>query len=154
MKPNNKKETPLVFYPTFCETIRPEANGQFTYIGVFQSSISVDVFPYEFHQFSVAIAVIGTPDQLAGDVKISVCVDDRIVGGASIDGSAEGLTPNEDGLVFCNFHIIGNELIVHKPSSITANITINGVTYVSPNSVRLRKSGAKPSAQKGRAGTR
>lgn len=138
METNKPQSSPPHFHPTFCESIRAESSGQFTYVGVFQSEIAVPAFPFCFPQFSAAISLIGTKAQLenieitlmAGDV-----VQSRIAVADDLANAREDCQP-----IYLNLHLIGSSLWINAPCEITATLSIDGMVHSSPNVIRLIQS--------------
>ncbi|MBV7482495.1 hypothetical protein [Bordetella sp. BOR01] len=139
----------IEFFPIFCESIRSEVGGQFTYVGVFQSNVDVEQFPHTFSQFAVALAVVGPASVLRDQVAtITVRAGTKLK--AKIDvPPIRSSAPSDDDLIHMNLHVIGDTFRVDEPSSITATLSFKDWEACSKNVLNVRqKPSRKPAAPK------
>lgn len=140
MTQNERESTVNVeFFPIFCENVRKEDSGQFTYVGVYQSNISVDEFPFTFPQLSMSLSLIGPDTVLPGELTVLAHAGERVL--LEFSPNTADLTPKEkdDGLVFMNIHLIGDALTLEEPAKITASVILNGHKLESNNSITVVK---------------
>lgn len=63
-------------YAIFCDDIRVEASGQFTYVGVYPGNIGLDSYPHTFPRFTIGIVYKQPTEAPRERVKLQVLVGD------------------------------------------------------------------------------